>query len=140
MTQPTPEVKAHIHYEEKESTVGVWYGSKSNLQYWLKTIFSLTLYHWLYHQHNNITLSTRRVTQKRGNFLTSNETSISMENITNVDVNQSLLGRIFDYGDIVIQTAGSGNAEIQFIRLASPIKLRESVFDLKDGRYDETQK
>lgn len=139
MAQPKPEVKAQIQYNEPERVIGTWYGSKSNAQYWLQTILTLTLYHWLIHQHNSITLSTRRVTQKRGNFLTANETSISMENITNVDVNQSLLGRIFNYGDIVIQTAGSGNAEILFVRLANPIKLRESVFDLKDGRYDETK-
>lgn len=140
MIQPQSEAKAQIVYTEKEKSVGEWYGSKSNLQYWLLTILTLTLYHWLIYRHNSILLTTRRVTQRRGNILTSNETSISMENITNVDVNQSLLGRIFNYGDIVIQTAGSGNAEIVFVRLANPIKLRESIFDLKDGRYDETRK
>lgn len=125
---------------DREVTIGVWRGSKANLQFWLKTILTLSLYYWLVYRHDSITLTTRRVTQVRGNILTSNETSMSISNITNVDVNVSLLGRIFNYGDISIQSAGSDATEIQFIRLANPIHLREVIFDLKDGRYDETKK
>jgi hypothetical protein len=93
----------------------------------------------LYYRHNKITLTTRRLTQRRGSILTGNETSMSIENVTNVDVNISLLGRILNYGDITVQSAGSNAAEIQAKRLAAPEKLRESIFDLRDGRLDETK-
>ena len=121
-----------------ENVVGVWHESKANLLFWLKTIFTLSLYYWLVYKHNDIKLTTRRVTQRRGSALTINETSMSIENITDVDVNMSILGRIFNYGDISIQTPGSGGAEIQATRLTNPDKLREAIFDLRDGKLDET--
>jgi len=124
---------------ERERDIGVWRGSKSNLQYWLWTILTLSLHYWFIYRQNSITLTTRRVTQKRGNILTSSETSLSIDNITNVDVNVSLLGRLFNYGDISIQSAGSDATEILFVRLANPTRLRDIIFDLKDGKYDETK-
>ena len=79
------------------------------------------------------------MTQYRGSVLTTNETAISLENITNVDVNISLLGRMFNYGDIAIQSAGSNAAEIAAVRLTNPDKLRDAIFDLRDGTLDETK-
>ncbi len=124
---------------EREKTVGVWHESKANLRFWLLTIVTLSLYYFVVYKHNSIMLTTRRVTQYRGNILTSNETAISLENITNVDVNTSLLGRIFNYGDIAIQSAGSNAAEIAAVRLTNPDKLRDAIFDLRDGTLDETK-
>jgi len=123
-----------------ETVVGVWHESKAHLPFWLKTIFTLSLYYWLVYKHNDIKLTTRRVNQRRGNLFTINETSMSIENITDVDVNMSMLGRIFNYGDISIQTPGSSGAEIRVVRLSNPDKLREAIFDLRDGKLDETTK
>jgi hypothetical protein len=136
----SPDAFAKAQEMEREREIGVWRGSKKNLQFWLWTIITLSLHYWFVYRQNAITLSTRRVTQKRGNILTSSETSLSIDNITNVDVNMSLLGRIFDYGDISIQSAGSDATEIYFNRLANPTRLRDIIFDLKDGKYDETKK
>ncbi len=122
-----------------EKTVGVWHESKFSLRFWLLTIFTLSIYYWVYYKHNNITLTTRRLTQHRGSILTSNQELMSLENITDVDVNMSILGRVFNYGDITIQTAGSGGAEVYAKRLTSPDKLRDAIFDLRDGRLDETK-
>ncbi len=121
-----------------EKVVGEWHESKANIQFWLKTILTLSLWYWLFFRHNQIRLTTRRVIQQRGSFITTNDTSTSIENITNVDVNMSLLGRIFNYGDINIQTAGSSAAEIAAKRLQNPDRLRDAIFDLRDGRLDET--
>jgi membrane protein YdbS with pleckstrin-like domain len=122
-----------------EKLVGIWHESKANLPFWLKTIFTLSIYYWLEYKHNEIRLTTRRLTQRRGNLFSTNETSMSIENITDVDVNKSLLGGMFNYGDISIQTAGSSGAEIRATRLSNPDKLRDAIFDLRDGRLDETK-
>lgn len=122
-----------------EKLVGVWHESKAYLPFWLKTILTLSIYYWLDYRHNEIRLTTRRLTQKRGNLFTTSDTSMSIENITDVDVNMSLLGRIFNYGDISIQTPGSSGAEIRAVRLSNPDKLREAIFDLRDGKLDETK-
>ncbi|MEO8393151.1 MAG: PH domain-containing protein [Chloroflexota bacterium] len=122
-----------------EKPLGIWHESKANLPFWLKTIFTLSIYYFAVYKHNEIRLTTRRLTQRRGNLFTTNDTSMSIENITDVDVNMSLLGRMFNYGDISIQTPGSGGAEIQATRLSNPDKLREAIFDLRDGKLDEVK-
>ena len=122
-----------------EKLVGVWHESKANLLFWLKSIFTLSLYYWLFFRNNEIRLTTRRLTQKRGSIFSSNDTTMSLENITDVSVNMSMLGRIFNYGDISVQTPGSGGAEINAVRLSNPDKLREAIFDLRDGKLDETK-
>ncbi len=122
-----------------EKVVGVWHESKANLRFWLLSIVTLSLYYFLVFSRNEIRLTTRRVTQVRGSILTTNETSMSLENITDVEVNMSALGRLFNYGDISIQTAGSSGAEIQADRLTNPNTLRDAIFDLRDGRLDETK-
>ena len=124
---------------ERERDIGIWYGSKTNAHFWLMSIVTLSLYYWLIYRHNMIRLTTRRVMQNRGSLLTSNEMSLGISSVTNIDVNMSFLGRIFNYGDISIQSAGSDAVEIYFVRLANPVKLREAIFDLKDGKYDETK-
>jgi membrane protein YdbS with pleckstrin-like domain len=122
-----------------EKVVGVWHESKASPRFWLLSIITLSLYYWLIFKHNEIRLTTRRLTQKRGNILSSNDTTMSLENITDVSVNMSMLGRIFNYGDISVQTPGSGGAEINAVRLSNPDKLREAIFDLRDGKLDETK-
>lgn len=120
-----------------EKNIGEWHESKVTLRFWLLSIVTLSLYYWLFFRQNVIRLTTRRIVQRRGSIFTQNDTSTSIENVTNVDVNIGFLGRIFGYGDITIQTAGSSGAEIQALRLQRPDKLRDAIFDLRDGKLDE---
>jgi membrane protein YdbS with pleckstrin-like domain len=120
-----------------EKTIGEWHESKATPRFWLLTIVTLSLYYWLFFRQNVIRLTTRRIVQRRGSIFTQNDTSTSIENVTNVDVNIGFFGRIFGYGDITIQTAGSSGAEIQALRLQRPDKLRDAIFDLRDGKLDE---
>ena len=75
--------------------------------------------------------------QQRGNWLTSNETSVLLSNITDVTLNRSFLGRLGNYGDLLISSAGSSGSEISVIGLAGAEQLRTAVFDLRDGKLDE---
>lgn len=120
-----------------EKEVGVWEGTRASIGFWLKSILTLSIYYFLFHRFNKITLTTRRVTQQRGNFLSQNETSLGLHNVTDITINRSFIGRMFNYGDITIQSAGSGSSEIQFTALSNPEKLRELIYDLRDGRVDE---
>ncbi len=122
-----------------EKTIGTFRESRWSLGFWLRTIVTLGLYWLLFHRFNEIVLTTRRVSQSRGNFLTHNETAMSIENITDVTVNRSALGKMLGYGDISIQSAGSSGTEISQVRLAGADKLRDAIFDLRDGRLDESR-
>ena len=125
---------------QPEQVVGVWRRSKWTWGFWWRTIVTLTFYVWLLWRRNQITVTTRRVTQRRGNLVGGDETSLSIENITDISVSTSPLGSIFGYGTIVIQSAGSSGAEISFQGLGGVKRLREVLFDLKDGVADEAAK
>lgn len=114
-----------------ETTIGVWRGSKANLQFWLQTILTLSLYYWLVYQYNDITLTTDRLTQRRGNMFTSNQATLTLDSITDISVNKSFLGGVFNYGDMFIMTAGSRQSEIRAWRLANPDGLRDAIFRLR---------
>ena len=120
-----------------ERPLGVWEGTKASPAFWVKTIFTLSLWFWLAYRQNRITLTTRRLTQSRGNILTNNETSVDLEKISNIVVNKSALGSIFGYGDFIAETAGSERGEVSFKALSNPDRLRNMIFDIRDGKLDE---
>jgi len=120
-----------------ETTYGTWRGSKWRAGFWLKTIVTLSLYYLLVYRYNSITVTNRRVTQRRGSILTTNESSVAIDSITDVIVNKSAFGSILNYGDIMIQSPGGAVHEIAFVGLANAGHLREMIFDLKDGSLDD---
>ncbi|MDX1994225.1 MAG: PH domain-containing protein [bacterium] len=123
-----------------EREVGVWRRSRWTWSFWWRTVITLSLYYWTLWRRNQITVTTRRITQRRGNLIGGEETSVSLENVTDISLDEPLFGAIFNYGNITIQSAGSSSAEISFQGLGRAKKLRDVVFDLKDGRWDETRK
>ncbi|MDZ4769551.1 MAG: PH domain-containing protein [Chloroflexota bacterium] len=120
-----------------ERVIGSWHGTRATLGFWLKTIFTLSIWYWTVHNYNRITLSTRRLTQMRGNMFQRNETSVDLEKISNIVVNKGVFGSMFNYGDFVAETAGTDRAEVQFTGLEGAEKLRDTIFDIRDGRLDE---
>ena len=62
-----------------------------------------------------------------------------LTNVTDVTLNRSFFGRIFNFGDIQISSAGSAGSEISAVGLAGAEELRSAVFDLRDGRQDEVK-
>lgn len=135
MPEMRQEVRAKL-MSEPERQLGMWRQSRWYGMFWFRTIFTLGLWTLLYWQHNFIQLTSRRVTQRRGMWLTSNETSLAIENVTDVTVNKGLLGSILGYGDISISTAGSSSSEVVAKAIPNPERLRDLIFDLSDGRLD----
>jgi len=126
--------------QQGEQKIGVWRRSMWTWGFWWRTITTLTLYVWVLWRRNQITVTTRRVSQRRGNILGGDETALSIENITDISIDTPPLGAIFGYGDIQVQSAGSTEAEISFQGLGRVKKLREVLFDLKDGVADQAAK
>lgn len=123
--------------QEPEQTVGVWRRSVWTGGFWWRTISTLGLYWLLLWRRNQITVTTRRVMQRNGNLLGGEERAISIGNITDIYVDTPALGAILGYGNIQIQSAGSSGAEISFQGLGRVKKLRDVLFDLKDGVANE---
>ena len=58
-------------------------------------------------------------------FIQRKTFEMSLDKVESVDVNQSILGRIFDYGDVTIMGVGEGEEDIKTI--ASPLEFRNAI-------------
>src|SRR4029077_2635892 len=79
---------------------------------------------WFVRWTTEIAVTDRRIIYKRG-FIRRHTIEMNMEKVESVDVNQSLFGRIFDYGDVLVRGTGVGFEPLQMIE--SPIALRNAV-------------
>jgi polyferredoxin len=127
-------------YTGEEQKIGVWRRSTLTWGFWWRTLTTLGLYWLVLWRRNQITVTTHRVMQRRGNVLGGSETAISIENITDISLSTPPLGAIFGYGDIRVQSAGADTAEISFQGLGRVKKLRDVLFDLKDGKIGAATK
>ena len=79
---------------------------------------------WFKRWTTEIAVTDRRIIYKRG-FIRRHTIEMNMDKVESVDVEQSMLGRIFDYGDILVHGTGVGLEPLQMIE--SPIELRNAV-------------
>ena len=71
-----------------------------------------------------IAVTDRRVIIKHG-FIRRATMEMNLQKIESVDVDQSLIGRIFDYGAVTIRGVGSSYEPLRLID--APLKLRSTV-------------
>ena len=71
-----------------------------------------------------IAVTDRRVITKTG-FIRRKTTEMNMEKVESVDVDQSVLGRILDYGDVIVRGTGSGLAPMR--NIDAPLELRNHI-------------
>jgi uncharacterized membrane protein YdbT with pleckstrin-like domain len=64
------------------------------------------------------------VISKRG-FITRNTAEMNMDKIESVQVDQSVLGRLLDYGTVTVLGTGQGLEPIK--RVAAPIAFRNAI-------------
>lgn len=76
-------------------------------------------------------VTNRRVIQISGT-LNKNVTDSSLVKVTDVKMEQSALGRLFDYGDIEILTASELGANL-FRRLDEPIRFKTAMLNAKEN-------
>ena len=71
-----------------------------------------------------IAITDRRIIYKTG-LVERHTVEISMDKVESVDVDQSVLGRIFGYGTVTVR--GTGEAAEPLRNVAAPIALRNAV-------------
>lgn len=79
---------------------------------------------WFRRWTTEIAVTDRRVIYKRG-FIRRHTIEMNMDKVESVDVDQTILGRILDYGTITVRGTGAGLEPLP--RIDSPIELRNSV-------------
>lgn len=65
-----------------------------------------------------------RVVHKTG-FITRKTFEISIDKVASVQVDQSIMGRILNYGDVVIENMGDDEQKID--RIAAPLAFRSNI-------------
>ncbi|MBR0800025.1 PH domain-containing protein [Bradyrhizobium jicamae] len=79
---------------------------------------------WFHRWTTETDVTNLRVVHKTG-FIKRRTFEMSLDKVESVDVNQSILGRIFNYGDVTIRGVGEGFETIRTI--ASPLAFRSSI-------------
>jgi uncharacterized membrane protein YdbT with pleckstrin-like domain len=92
----------------------------------IAVIFALykTATAWFHRWTTETDVTNMRVVHKTG-FIRRQTFEMSLDKVESVDVNQSILGRILNYGDVSIFGVGEGNKTIETI--ASPLAFRNSI-------------
>ena len=79
---------------------------------------------WFTRWTTEVAITDRRIIHKTG-FIRRKTIEMSVEKVESVDVNQSLLGRLFDYGDVIVRGTGAGLAPLN--EIDQPLKFRSKI-------------
>src|ERR1700692_4272096 len=83
-----------------------------------------TIKAWFHRWTTETDVTNMRVVHKTG-FLKRRPFEMSLDKVESVDVNQSILGRILNYGSVTVRGVGEGAGGID--RVASPLEFRNHI-------------
>jgi uncharacterized membrane protein YdbT with pleckstrin-like domain len=83
-----------------------------------------TLRAWFHRFTTETDVTNMRVVHKTG-FIKRRSFEMALDKVESVDVNQSIMGRILNYGDVTILGVGEGRETISTI--ASPLAFRSAI-------------
>ena len=79
---------------------------------------------WFHRWTTDTDVTNLRVVHKTG-FIKRRTFEMSLDKVESVDVNQSILGRLLNYGNVTVRGVGEGAETIQTI--ASPLEFRNHI-------------
>ncbi|MCR4283067.1 MAG: PH domain-containing protein [Bauldia sp.] len=79
---------------------------------------------WFERWTTEIAITNRRIILKRG-FIRRDTAEMHMEKVESVDVNQSLFGRLLNYGNVTVRGTGAGLETLRLID--APLAFRNHV-------------
>jgi uncharacterized membrane protein YdbT with pleckstrin-like domain len=83
-----------------------------------------TITAWFHRWTTETDVTDLRVVHKTG-FIKRRTFEMSLDKVESVDVNQSILGRLLNYGDVTVRGVGEGAETIKTI--ASPLDFRNHI-------------
>jgi uncharacterized membrane protein YdbT with pleckstrin-like domain len=79
---------------------------------------------WFHRLTTETDVTNRRVVHKTG-FIKRRTFEMALDKVESVDVNQSIMGRILNYGNVTIMGVGEGKENITTI--AEPLAFRNAI-------------
>ena len=86
---------------------------------------------WIARYFDSYTITTKRIIDREG-LISKYTTEIFLRDIRSVNLNQNILQRIFNVGDIYIGTSATAGMEISLEGIAYPQKVKETIIELKE--------
>lgn len=84
---------------------------------------------YIRYKTTELAITTKRVIVKVG-FIRRSTVEININKVESVQVDQSLLGRVFDFGTLVISGAGAAQAPLHGI--AEPLAFRKAFIEAQE--------
>jgi uncharacterized membrane protein YdbT with pleckstrin-like domain len=82
------------------------------------------------YKSTELAVTTRRVIVKHG-FIRRSTVEINLNKVESIQVDQGILGRMFDFGTLVI--AGTGASHAPLSGIAEPMAFRRAFIQAQDG-------
>jgi uncharacterized membrane protein YdbT with pleckstrin-like domain len=106
-------------------------GTRTDLMYGTAAAFGLAALltaaqAWFIRWTTEIAVTDKRIIFKRG-FINRHTAEMNMDKVSSVDVDQSILGRVFDFGSVHIHGTGGSHAIERLDRIANPVGLRNAI-------------
>jgi membrane protein YdbS with pleckstrin-like domain len=94
----------------------------------------LVLLVWVYiiYKTTEIAITNKRIIAKSG-FVSRNTIEINLPKIESLQVEQGVLGRMLDYGTVIV--AGAGTPSLTFPGIAAPLLFRKYFMEATDGLH-----
>ncbi|MBN2864147.1 MAG: PH domain-containing protein [Bacteroidales bacterium] len=89
----------------------------------LRSVFTLTIAFWFDRWLSEFVITNRRIIIKTG-FIARETLEMNLTKIESVNVDQSILGRILNYGSITI--IGTGGTTEVFDNISKPLEFRKA--------------
>jgi uncharacterized membrane protein YdbT with pleckstrin-like domain len=86
--------------------------------------FIFLLREWFIQWTTEIAVTDRRIIYKEG-FIRRSTVEMHMDKVESVDVEQTITGRILDYGTVIVKGVGTGFEPLDTI--AAPLELRNHI-------------
>ena len=82
------------------------------------------------YKSTELAVTTKRVIVKHG-FIRRQTVEINMNKIESIQVDQGVLGRVFNFGSLVV--AGTGTSHAPISGIAEPMAFRKAFIEAQDG-------
>jgi uncharacterized membrane protein YdbT with pleckstrin-like domain len=89
------------------------------------------LWAWITYATTELAITNKRVIAKTG-LIQRRTIEMFLEKIESIQVDQSVLGRLFDFGSVII--SGTGVHSAPFRNISDPLALRKNFMMAADGR------
>jgi uncharacterized membrane protein YdbT with pleckstrin-like domain len=131
-------VESNLIKDEKvqyEGKISVWsLLPKILLGLMLLPLYGIGLILWvsaaITYYTTELAITNKRVIAKFG-FIRRNTVEMNISKIESIQVDQGILGRIFNFGSVIVSGAGDPKAPIPGI--SHPLKFRKMFFEVQEG-------